>query len=187
MYFIYYFIIFQTQTRKMETSLKIKKTAFEHNWITVALVLSNILIYTAMVGFNILASIPSSKGGLFSNSVGGVSENVNLDVIPAGWVFGIVWTTIFIWNVSYNRLFIKINHFIKSKLIYHLTFSKQFIWLLYALACIFRHTNDKSILYLRLDFFHPTIFAAFIVNNLAIIIWLFLWTNSYLGVNRSHT
>jgi len=59
------------------------KPKTEHNWYYVALVLGLIVLYTA----------------LFKSNVGNVSDTYAIEVTPAGWVFSIVWTIIFIWQV----------------------------------------------------------------------------------------
>jgi hypothetical protein len=129
----------------------------EHNWYKVAIIYTNLIVYIAMVGFNIIASFPNSgKRSIFPSDVGGQANNFYLDVTPASWVFSSVWTVIFVWNFS---------------------------WLVYAFVNIFRTSRDGEVFYRRYDIFHFLQFFAFIFNNVCIIAWLFLWTNAFAGVN----
>ncbi|RNA05135.1 hypothetical protein BpHYR1_049974 [Brachionus plicatilis] len=127
----------------------------KHNWFIVALILSNILIYVTMLGFNILASFPiNSTTKLFPTDVGGISNDYYIEVTPASWVFSTVWTIIFVWNA---------------------------LWLIYAFINIFRRLKDNTLFYRKFDFLNFGVFIAFIVNNLSIIAWLFLWSNKFIG------
>ncbi|CAF1032596.1 unnamed protein product, partial [Brachionus calyciflorus] len=126
-----------------------------HNWLKVSLIMGNILIYVAMVGFNVLASFPqNTTKKLFPTDVGGTSNTFYLEVTPAFWVFSAIWTTIFVWNG---------------------------LWLIYAFINIFRRLKDNTLFYRRFDFLNFGVFIAFIANNLSIIAWLFLWTNLFAG------
>lgn len=52
------------------------------------------------------------------------------------------------------------------------------------MVCIYRRAPDGSYFYRKFDFFHWGLFIAFSFNNIAIIAWLFVWTNAYVGVNK---
>lgn len=132
---------------------KNEKDLVEHKWIKISLLTGTILLYVIMVGFNALASTGTSKP-LFNNSVGAISDILYSEIVPAGWVFSLIWTTIFVW---------------------------QFVWLFYALICLFRRNENHELLYLKFDFIHYGILIAFAVNNAAIIAWLFLWDNLIVG------
>ena len=38
----------------------------------------------------------------YKNNTGSVSDNNYIEITPAGWVFSVIWTTIFIWQVNFN-------------------------------------------------------------------------------------
>lgn len=132
---------------------KYTKPKTEHNWFYVSLVLGLVGLYTIMVGFNVLASLGSAYP-LFKSNVGNVSDLYPVEVTPAGWVFSIVWTVIFVW---------------------------QYIWLIYAFICLFRKTESGELLYRSQNFMNYGILIAFAVNNAVIIAWLFLWDNFIFG------
>ena len=47
------------------------------------------------------------KLALFKSNTGSVSDVFAIEITPAGWVFSVIWTIIFIWQVSQNK-FLKI-------------------------------------------------------------------------------
>lgn len=106
-----------------------------------------------MVGFNVLSTLGTAKP-LFNSNVGNTSDTYPIEVTPAGWVFSIVWTTIFIW---------------------------QYVWLIYAVTTLFRKDKDGEYIYLNNDFIHWGILIAFAVNNSVVIAWLFLWDKFLFG------
>lgn len=99
----------------------------EHDWLHVSFLLTNVIIYVVMVIITNLAF-----QSIFPSNVPDPSTVYPIDIQPADWVFSIVWTIIFIWNViSLN----KINHFyLRIFLILFTTSNSLFGWFMHLLA-----------------------------------------------------
>lgn len=117
----------------------------KHDRVYVATLIGVAVIYTLMVLENSLSTFT----GIFPNKVGEISREFELDITPAGWVFGLIWSIIFTW---------------------------QFCWLTYALLCLPRRIEDGKLFYKRHDMFGYPVILPFLVNSLAIMGWLPAWS-----------
>ena len=163
----------------MDVSWRNQDDKRQHDWLYVAVLLSTILLYTVTVGFNVLPGGSS----LIPNDIGQLSYSIyDIDITPAGWVFATIWSLIFFFQVNYFY-----NHasHSKSKIVDGLIFIFQFIWLIYNFICIFRTTNDEILLYRKVNFLPMGSLIAFMINNIMVITWIFLYTNKYAAVSYS--
>jgi len=112
---------------------------------------TKLLLIIGMVVKNKITSFFST--GLFENQTGDVSDAFFLMITPAGWTFGAIWGTIYMW---------------------------QFIWMIYALTTVCRKDDDGRYIY-RLGILPPAFYVMFMVNNIVVVTWLFVWDRQWLN------
>ena len=88
--------------------------------------------------------------GLFTNTTGDVSDRYYTQITPAGWTFSI-WGIIYAW---------------------------QGLWIVYVLTTICRKVRNDYIY--QLSALPVTVYAIYIVNNLANIAWIIIWDREYM-------
>ncbi|XP_006035381.2 uncharacterized protein LOC102565820 [Alligator mississippiensis] len=123
---------------------------FTHNKLKIFIMFLSFAIYIIMVVFNVGAGTGLFKG-IFHNSVGNISNKYNTGFTPAGGTF-LIWNVIFLW---------------------------QFAWLIYALSGICRR-NELGWVYMKPDLLPISFYLVWILNNILIVGWLFLWDREYL-------
>lgn len=88
--------------------------------------------------------------GLFLNSTGDVSDRYYTQITPSGWTFSI-WGIIYAW---------------------------QALWIVYVLTTICRRVRDSYIY--QLSALPVSVYAIYIINNLANIAWIIIWDREYM-------
>lgn len=91
--------------------------------------------------------------GLFKNKTGDIADAFYVSATPAGWTFAVIWGTIYFWN---------------------------FAWFVYVLTTVCRRNDDGHYIY-QMNLLSPLFFVSFIINNCAVVTWLFLWDRQYLN------
>jgi len=86
------------------------------------------------------------------------SDTFRTDITPDDWIFPIIWSVIYLW---------------------------QFAWLVYVFVSLFRKTRDGCLFYRKFPLLNYPMFIWFILNNIFIIVWIFMAGNKFLHVNRS--
>ncbi|XP_063774509.1 uncharacterized protein LOC134910429 [Pseudophryne corroboree] len=123
---------------------------YEHSIFRITLIVLTVAVYIVMVAFNAGAGSGLMKG-IFTQSVGNISNKLNTNFTPSGWTF-MIWNVIFAW---------------------------QFLWLGYVLSGLCRR-SELGWMYLKPDVFPVSFFIVWILNNVLNIGWLFLWDREYL-------
>lgn len=90
---------------------------------------------------------------MFLNQTGDISDAYFLTITPAGWTFGVIWGTIYMW---------------------------QLVWFIYALTTMCRRDNEGRYIY-RLGLLPPLFYIVFMINNVVVVTWLFLWDRQWLN------
>ena len=90
--------------------------------------------------------------GLFTSNTGDISDIFYITITPAGWTFSI-WGFIYAW---------------------------QLLWMIYVLTTLCRRDSNGVYIY-QLPLLPPVFFVMFLINNLFIIGWTFLWDRKYVG------
>ncbi|XP_075060002.1 uncharacterized protein LOC142144743 [Mixophyes fleayi] len=123
---------------------------YEHNIFKIIVIFLTLAVYIVMVAFNAGAGSGLMKG-IFTQSVGNISNKFNTDFTPSGWTF-MIWNVIFAW---------------------------QFLWLGYVLSGICRR-SELGWMYSKPDLFPVYFYFVWMLNNVLNIGWLFLWDREYL-------
>ncbi|XP_043911508.1 uncharacterized protein LOC122788674 [Protopterus annectens] len=121
-----------------------------HSARKIALLILTAIIYSITVLLNAGNGAEILKG-LFHGTVGNVSDRFITKMTPVNSTFAI-WGLIFFW---------------------------QAIWIIYALSGICRRT-ELGWMYIKPDLLPDSFYMVWILNNLIIIGWLFLWDREYL-------
>ncbi|KAH3692745.1 uncharacterized protein LOC127863310 [Dreissena polymorpha] len=123
-----------------------------HSGAKIALIIVGFLIYCITVVLNYL-STGDIIPGLFRNRTGDIADAFYVSATPAGWTFAVIWATIYFWNLA---------------------------WFIYALTTVCRRDDNGHYIY-QLNILSPLFFISFIINNCAVVAWLFLWDRQYLN------
>ena len=79
-----------------EKSVLMQKPVRSHNLINISLIVSAFVTFALAILFNGLAGSGAGVPGIFSNTVGDISDIFELFITPAGFAFSI-WTVIYAW------------------------------------------------------------------------------------------
>ncbi|XP_052237688.1 uncharacterized protein LOC127848998 [Dreissena polymorpha] len=123
-----------------------------HSGSKIALIFIGFMIYCITVALSYFSSNDIIPG-LFENETGDISDAFYLSCTPAGWTFAVIWATIYVWNM---------------------------IWFVYALTTVCRRDDNGHYIY-QLNLLPPVFFISFIINNIVVVTWLFLWDRLYLN------
>ncbi|XP_052803429.1 uncharacterized protein LOC128233673 [Mya arenaria] len=122
-----------------------------HSGGRIAVILLGALVYAITLALSYLSSTDVIPG-LYKNKTGDISDAYYLSVVPAGWAFGLIWGIIYVWNA---------------------------IWFIYAFTTICRRVGSKYIY--QLNILPPAFYVVFMLNNVIVTAWLFLWDRLYLN------
>ncbi|XP_066298659.1 uncharacterized protein [Branchiostoma lanceolatum] len=126
------------------------KSGFKHQPAKIAMIVGAWLTFIVMVTFNAISASGTNKD-LFNSTQREISDKYYNDLVPAPWTFSI-WGFIYTWNV---------------------------LWLLYVTSTIFRKTEEGYV-YIVSDLLPWYFFAAWYLNNICNIAWLFVFDGEYL-------
>ncbi|CAH1243963.1 Hypp7175 [Branchiostoma lanceolatum] len=121
------------------------KSGFQHQPAKIAMIAGAWVTYIIMIVFNAISASGIDKN-LFNSTQRELSDKYYNDFVPAGWTFSI-WGFIYAWNA---------------------------LWLLYVTSTIFRKTEEGYV-YIVSDLLPWYFFAAWYLNNIVNVIWLFVF------------
>ena len=100
--------------------------------------------------------LPLFSGTLFLNTTGAISDGNYLEVVPAGWTFGVIWGTIYVWNAQ---------------------------GLIYCLTTICRRRSyDDQYVYAEGTSTPPLMYVFFTLNMFCNLAWIFVWDRQHIIV-----
>ncbi|XP_062613331.1 uncharacterized protein LOC134275096 [Saccostrea cucullata] len=116
----------------------------------IALIFTTLFLFAAMTALSILNKYFGKDLGIFHRSTGDVSRKYPLMITPP-------WPIYFIW---------------------YIVFALELVLILYGITTICRKTKGGRSIYL-LSLTPPRIYGLLVANNLAVVLWLYLWNWEY--------
>ncbi|XP_061172245.1 probable serine/threonine-protein kinase kinX [Saccostrea echinata] len=116
----------------------------------IALIFTTLFLFAAMTALSILNKYFGKDLGIFHRSTGDVSRRYPLMITPP-------WPIYFIW---------------------YIVFALELVLILYGITTICRKTKGGRSIYL-LSLTPPRIYGLLVANNLAVVLWLYLWNWEY--------
>jgi len=122
-----------------------KRSSRRKNAFVIALIVLNCITFVLMALFNAAASTRMFPG-LFKNTTGSISANVQTFLTPAGWTFS-TWGIIYAW---------------------------QALWLVFNVVIIFIRQDGERLCY-HPAVLTPIFYILYFINLVLNIVWLFVW------------
>lgn len=116
----------------------------------IALIFTAFFLFAAMTALSILNKYFGKELGIFNRSTGDVSRMFPLMINPP-------WPIFFIW---------------------YIVFALELVLILYGITTICRKTKGGRSIYL-LSLTPPRVYGLLVANNLAVVLWLYLWNWGY--------